>query len=186
MSVNGASLVEGSQLKSACGAQLALEFSSALMHGEDFAEVSLKKAARCFTGNGVERCEGKRGKQCNDRTNDSHAELWWFMSSLISAQSGLWSTPLPEKQGAVHGEMELEIVIIDKHFSYDRVCPATRKLQGCCSKLSAEATGFICLWGASMHSHKLRSINDAESHVGNWWSFLEYFYTFVYMDDVYW
>lgn len=43
MSVNGASLVEESQLKSACGAQLALEFSSALMHGEDFAEVTLKK-----------------------------------------------------------------------------------------------------------------------------------------------
>lgn len=69
--------------------------------------------------------------------------------------------------GTLHEEMELEIVIIDKHFSNDLVCPATRKLQGCCSKLSTEATDFICLRGARMQSHKLRSINDAESRVGN-------------------
>lgn len=47
------------------------------------------------------------------------------------------SKALPAREAETrHEEMELEIVIIDKHFPYDLVCPASRKLQGCCSKLS--------------------------------------------------
>lgn len=56
MSVNRASLVVESQLKSARGAQLALEFSSALMQGGDFAEVRLKKqlgASRAMVWSGA-------------------------------------------------------------------------------------------------------------------------------------
>lgn len=53
-----------------------------------------------------------------------------------------------------HGEIELEIVIIDKHFPHDLVCPASRKLQGCCSKLSTQATDIVRLRGATAHSHK--------------------------------
>lgn len=65
-----------------------------------------------------------------------------------------------------HEEMELEIVIIDKHFPYNIVCPASRKLQGCCSKLSTEETHVICLQGATVPlsisgndaEHTLRSV----------------------------
>lgn len=71
------------------------------------------------------------------------------------------SEALPAREAETrHEEMELEIVIIDKHFPYDLVCPASRKLQGCCSKLSTEATAFICLQGASVHSPKLCSASQ--------------------------
>lgn len=53
--------------------------------------------------------------------------------------------------------MELQIVIIDKHFFYNLVCSASRKLQGCFSTMSTEVTDFICLHGASEHAH-----NDAQ------------------------
>lgn len=98
-------------------------------------------------------------------------ERWSTQQPWSCDGSGLWSftplltTPQPissqscEAQPAPvaesrHGEIELEIVIIDKHFPHDLVCPASRKLQGCCSKLSTQATDIVRLRGAAAHSHK--------------------------------
>lgn len=94
----------------------------------------------------MEPRKGKCCKQCNDRAYDrSYDGL--HPPSFLPSQT---SEALPAREAETrHEEIELEIVIIDKHFPYDLVCPASRKLQGCCTKLSTEATDFISLQGAT-------------------------------------
>lgn len=81
-----------------------------------------------------------------------HTTAVWSRDGLHPPSSlpSRTSEALPGREAQTrHGEIELEIVIIDKHFPYDLVCPASRKLQGCRTKLSTEATDFISLQGAA-------------------------------------
>lgn len=111
-------------------------------NGKFCTEVTLTIAAQCYTGNGV-----KQANAVNNVMIECTTAVWScdgvHPPPSLPSQS---SEALPAREAETrHEEMELEIVIIDKHFPYDLVCPASRKLQGCCSKLGTEATDFICL-----------------------------------------
>lgn len=109
----------------------------------------------------------RRGVKANAVNNvmmEFTMATWSNDGPHVSAQADPWRTQ--------HQEMELEIVIIDKHFSYNLLYAASRKLQGCCSKLSSEATDFMWLRGASVTSCvQQMMLSTAGDH---WWSFSEY------------
>lgn len=58
--------------------------------------------------------------------------------------------------------MELEIVIIDKHFLYDLVCPVSRKLQGCCSKV--EHGGNWCYLPLRCHCAQSKTVLSVSAY----------------------
>lgn len=109
----------------------------------------------------------RRGVKANAVNNvmmEFTTATWSNDGPHVSAQADPWRTQ--------HQEMELEIVIIDKHFSYNLLYAASRKLQGCCSKLSSEATDFMWLRGASVTSCAQQMMLSTAGDT--WWSFSEY------------